>query len=384
MTTAPANTNTTETESLNLCAVMGTKIPEARCESYLRKRLNPDAADIKTLTDESKVEGTTDARKAEIAAEIAALVAKNEKVIRVSDNTPVALSIIWDSAIKELIQHACDQATESKMKTINCHFTGSGNHSKLTYAPLYETLLNWKKVSDFDESKYKVVDNNDVEVEGVSIEPISHFEDEEYDDGEDDIDLDATKMEKGTHSFCTYVGKMFDVVKNEPGRPRSDVVDKKSGKTINKASMHKSENFTIYASDLIIAGIERQAECAKVLITDVVDSKTVKVDHIIAVLKTQLINGGRSQNQIDAAVKDLRDKLALCEAHKEVKAKGAAAAKLAKETPEQKAAREEKEAEAAALKLKNEQAAKTKKMKELGDEVKVLNAKVAKVSPKKK
>lgn len=313
-----------------LASVLHINISQARCATHLKQHLSDEAVEAQVRDLKASLKATADpAAAAAIGASIGALA---KKLVRISSETPIAVAVVWDCAVKELLRGGMDAAIAADRKIVD---VGHVHEANAPLLPLYNKCAIWA-----DYSKEGANSNAAAEAEPATAA--------------------AAAEDDGKNSFYTYVENALKTVKAE---------DKYK-------TMRVSNRVREYLAELVAQGIARHTLLSRIIVQRIVGVRTMNADHVKVVASMLMADAGAA-----AAVAALTDtidaKLALYQAHlrseREKKAKALDPAQLAEiacRQSEQALARKKKQAET----LK-------KRAIESAGQAKALNAEVAAMEP---
>jgi len=311
-----------------LASVLHINISQARCATHLKQHLSDEAVEAQVRDLKASLKVTADpAAAAAIGASIGALA---KKLVRISSETPIAVAVVWDCAVKELLRGGMDAAIAADRKIVD---VGHVHEANAPLLPLYNKCAIW---ADYSGA------NSNVAAEAEPATAAAAAEDD------------------GKNSFYTYVENALKTVKAE---------DKYK-------TMRVSNRVREYLAELVAQGIARHTLLSRIIVQRIVGVRTMNADHVKVVASMLMADAGAA-----AAVAGLTDtidaKLALYQAHlrseREKKAKALDPAQLAEiacRQGEQALARKKKQAET----LK-------KRAIESAGAAKALNAEVAALEP---
>ena len=284
---------------IQLSSVLGINISQARCATHLRSNLLDETieAEIKTLRATLKSsEGTPENTliKAQIADKLKLLV-------RISSETPIAVAVIWDGAVKELLRNGMDQAILNGRKIVEINYLHNISAVDAIYYPLYSNCVIWNQYDpahEEDLKKERATLNKTAKDlrEAKKLATAEVVSPGQIESAQDD---DESSEENTKTTFYTYVENALKTVKkDEPYK-----------------NMRVSNRVREYLSDLVAQGIARQALLARILVQRVMGVRTMNADHIKAVIHVLMADNGKSDEQINVVTTQIDDKLELYHLH---------------------------------------------------------------------
>lgn len=251
-------------------------ISRARCEWHFRNFISDESIEtqIKALKELQKT--TTD--EGEIKSNKAKIDELNKNLIRISQYTPHAISIICDLVIKDMISRGIAQILQSGKKTLDISYFYSSDINESYLYPLIKSLLTYtdghKKMEDMSKKKLKKSE----EEEGAN-----------EDGGDTDVEEQGSNM-----TFTTYINKaIIDVKKSFDTKITIGTKVKK------------------YLSDLLTELIKRLSVMAKALLKNVINVRTIAPNHIKAIVSLLLLDGNVSESEVENAMTIIDEKLKL-------------------------------------------------------------------------
>jgi hypothetical protein len=251
-------------------------ISRARCEWHFRNFISDEGIEsqIKTLKELQKT--TTD--EGELKSNKAKIDELNKNLIRISQYTPHAISIICDLVIKDMISRGISQILQSGKKTLDISYFYSSDINESYLYPLIKSLSTYtdgfKKMEDMTKKKQpKKTEEEDIAEDG----------------GDTDVEELGSNM-----TFTTYINKAIIDVKKS--------LDTKItiGTKVKK-----------YLSDLLTELIKRLAVMAKALLKNVINVRTIAPNHIKAIISLLLLDGNVAETDVENAMTTVDEKLKL-------------------------------------------------------------------------
>jgi hypothetical protein len=252
-------------------------ISRARCEWHFRNSISDESIEtqIKALKELQKA--TTDEN--ELKTNKVKIDELNKNLIRISQYTPHAISIICDLVIKDMISRGISQIAQSGKKTLDTSYFYSSDINESYLYPLIKNLSTYtdgyKKVEDMSKKKLKKSDEEDAPTE-------------------DGGDTDVEELGSSNMTFTTYINKAIIDIKKS--------LDTKItiGTKVKK-----------YLSDLLTELINRLALMAKALLKNVINVRTIAPNHIKAIISLLLLDGNVSEADVEKAMATVDEKLKL-------------------------------------------------------------------------
>lgn len=251
-------------------------ISRARCEWHFRNFISDEAIEsqIKALKELQKV--TTD--EGELKSNKTKIDELNKNLIRISQYTPHAISVICDLVIKDMISRGITQILQSGKKTLDISYFYSSDINESYLYPLIKSLSTYtdgyKKLEDMSKKKLKKSE----EEEGVT-----------EDGGDTDVEELGSNM-----TFTTYINKaIIDVKKSFDTKITIGTKVKK------------------YLSDLLTELIKRLAVMAKALLKNVINVRTIAPNHVKAIISLLLLDGNVAEVEVENTMAIIDEKLKL-------------------------------------------------------------------------
>lgn len=250
-------------------------ISRARCEWHFRNFISDEGIEsqIKALKELQKA--TTD--EGELKSNKAKIDELNKNLIRISQYTPHAISIICDLVIKDMISRGITQILQSGKKTLDISYFYSSDINESYLYPLIKSLSTYidgiKKMEDMSKKKSKKTEDEEVVEDG----------------GDTDVEELGSNM-----TFTTYINKaIIDVKKSFDTKITIGTKVKK------------------YLSDLLTELIKRLAVMAKALLKNVINVRTIAPNHIKAIISLLLLDGNVAEVDVENAMTTVDEKLKL-------------------------------------------------------------------------
>ena len=305
-----------------LSAILGIDISQARCATHLKQNLGDPEIDAEVkpirvlLAAAIAADPTNVVVQDGFRAQIAEL---SKKLIRVSGETPIAIAVIWDDAVKELLQFGMDQAILAGRKIVDtCHLHVPSANT-LAHYPIYHKCNAWSGYTSENELEIKVAcaaKNKKIKeardakkaaaalVAGAAVDaavpakaapaavkavaPVAAAVDAT------DAGDSVTKT-----TFDTYVDNALKTVRNDA--PYKE--------------MRVSHRLREYLSELVAEGIARIALLGKIIVQQVMDVRTMNAAHVKAVINMLLADEGRNSEQIASVAVNIDAKLDIFKKH---------------------------------------------------------------------
>jgi hypothetical protein len=282
-----------------LTSILAISISQARCQTHLKHNLGDEGTEksIKELRQQLKAAKEQKDAPKEKALK-AAIADLSKTLVRISSETPIAVAVVMDSMVKELIRHGMDQAIAGDRKIVEVAHLHDGSPEGLLYHPLFAKLPSIteynpdheeelrkeraaanKAAKEAREAKKAAADEKKTAAKGAKgAKGAKAAAPEQPEDDEDEDDhAEHTKT-----TFFTYVENALKAVKkDDPYR-----------------TMRVSNRVREYLSELVTEGIARIARLARLLVQKVVVVRTMNADHIKATISFLMADGGRSAGQI--------------------------------------------------------------------------------------
>ena len=268
---------------IQLATVLHINISQARCATHLKQHLGDETAEarvkelraaLKTATEKNDVAAMTTIRDQILAAA--------KTLVRVSSETPIAVAVVWDSAVKELLRRGMDRAIAADRKIVDVNHLHEGDASAaLSLCPLYSKCAAWTGYNPEHETELKrerkaVADDAAAETAAA-----------------DDAD------ESSKNSFYTYIENTLKSVKKEEAYK----------------TMRVSNRVREYVAELVAQGIARNTTLSRIIVQQIMGVRTMTTDHVKVVVSMLMADAGRPQAAIDAITGLINEKLALYHAH---------------------------------------------------------------------
>ena len=303
----PASTDDAEAadkpKRVQTTSLLGTSVSNARCATHVKRALGGSPG--KT--------GLPDLRKALAAAKAANNAVDAESFqqqideivhssIRVSADHSIAMSVVADGILNELIRFGMDQSIACKTsKMVGVAHLHNGAVADLTFYPLFANCVAWKKYDPVFEEELKakraaankaIREARDAKkAAGTGVVELSPAV--VTDDDEDSSD--AT----GKTTFMTYVD---DAVK----KVRTD----------EQYAAHRVHcRVREYLSDLIAQVIAHLTTLGKIVVQNAAEVRTMNPEHLKVVIMLLMMNDGKNKDTIDKILSTIDEKLSIYQAH---------------------------------------------------------------------
>lgn len=264
---------------VQLANVLHINISQARCATHLKQHLGDEAteAQVKTLRGELKV--ALEKGDATATADLRAkLTAAAKTLVRISSETPIAVAVVWDCAVKELLRRGMDRAIAADRKIVDIGHIHEGE--VLSLGPLYAKCPIWASYDPEAEAAQKK-DKGAAKAEEV--EP-----------------ADAAEADESSkNSFYTYVENALKTVKKEDAYK----------------TMRVSNRVREYVAELVAQGIARNTALSRIIVQRIVGVRTMNADHVKVVVNMLMADAGRSAAEVGAVTSLIDEKLALYHNH---------------------------------------------------------------------
>jgi hypothetical protein len=280
---APAQETGDSAEShgrIQLANVLHINISQARCATHLKQHLGDDAiesqvkalrAELKTAQDKSD--------GAAVAALREKIAAAGKSLVRISSETPIAVAVVWDCAVKELLRRGMDRAIAADRKIVDVTHLHEGDAAAaLTLSPLYLKCQLWSSFNVDHENALKK-------------ERTAKVEEAPVDGAEDD--------DQSKNSFYTYVENALKTVKKDE----------------QYKTMRVSNRVREYVAELVTQGIGRNTALSRIIVQRIVGVRTMNADHVKVVVNMLMADSGRTETEINAITTLIDEKLALYHNH---------------------------------------------------------------------
>jgi hypothetical protein len=313
-----------EKKRQQLTAVLGVNISQARCATHLKQNLgDPETEEqirgLREALKDAKAKG--EGQRADSLKDAIAHLSK--RLVRMSNETPIAVAVVMDLLVTELIRHGMLQATARERKIVDVAHLHEGEPAFLLLHPLYDRLPVYAAYSpDHEEAlrKERAAQNKAAkearEAKKAAAEkrgakaPAPKAARAGRPAPDDDADEEGHAEHTKT-TFFTYVENALQAVRKDGAYH----------------SMRVSNRVREYLSTLIAEGIARFARLAKILVQDVMEVRTMNADHVKAIVRLLMVDGGRTEAQVEGVAQQIDAKLELYKTHldseKEKKTAGA-------------------------------------------------------------
>lgn len=320
---------------IQLANVLHINISQARCATHLKQHLGDETieAQVKALRGELKLalEKGDAAGAAGLREKVAAA---GKALVRISSETPIAVAVVWDSAVKELLRYGMDRAIAADRKIVDVTHLHEGDAAgALTLGPLYAKCQLWAGFNAETEvalKKDKAAPKDETEPEA--------------------------EEESSKNSFYTYVENSLKTVKKEEAYK----------------AMRVSNRVREYVAELVTQGIGRNTALSRIIVQRIVGARTMNADHVKVVVNMLMTDAGRRDSEIEAITKQIDEKLALYHGHLQ----GERAKKSSALSPEEKSAIAQKIADSSLARKKKQAEALRKRAVESANASKALTAEV--------
>jgi hypothetical protein len=349
-------------------------ISPARCATHLKQDLGDDAIETEIKNLRNKLTTANEAEQKHIKEEIAQ---KSKNLVRISSATPIAVAVIADSTVKELLRHGMDQAIKANKKIVTIDHLHEPGDRELEYLPLYNKCDSWVNYVK-EEPKKKVVaaettptpapkkkgteepaaeaaptpkkkkgaveesaaETTSKKKKGAVEEPAAETTSKKKkgaveEPAAETTSTPASKKKKGAEEPAAEAAPKKKSAAVEPA-PVADInVEEEGTKTTFytyvenalKTVRKENESYTTirvsnpvreYLSDLVTHIITRQAKLAKIIVQRGIGVRTMNADHIKVVVNILMAEDNRSAEQIEAVTNQIDTKLKLYHEHLQV------------------------------------------------------------------
>ena len=286
---------------VQLAAVLGVSISQARCATHLKTNLGDEEveAQIKGLRAEmkaAKAEGN-EGRAAELKAQVETL---SKTIVRISGETPIAVAVVMDELVKELIRHAMNMAIAGDRRMVEMVHVHDGEVGELLYFPIFSNTPTFKNYNPEQEEEIrlqKAAENKAAKeareakkAAGEGKKAAKPAKPEDEDDGEEG----HTKT-----TFFTYVENALKAVKQDEQYSKMRV-----GNRVREC-----------LSQIVAEAILRLATLSRIVVQQVADVRTLNADHVEAVVSLLMADAGRTPEQFATVKACIAEKLAAYRLH---------------------------------------------------------------------
>jgi hypothetical protein len=267
---------------IQLANVLHINISQARCATHLKQHLGDDAvelqvknlrAELKTALDKSDAAAATALREKIAAA--------GKSLVRISSETPIAVAVVWDCAVKELLRRGMDRAIAADRKIVDVTHLHEGDAaSSLTLSPLYSKCQLW--------STFNVEQENALKKERAAPKEATEA-----------VEAPAEEDDLSKNSFYTYVENALKTVKKDEAYK----------------TMRVSNRVREYIAELVTQGIARNTAQSRIIVQRIVGVRTMNADHVKVVVNMLMADAGRTDAEINAITSLIDEKLVLYHNH---------------------------------------------------------------------
>ena len=157
---------------IQLANVLHINISQARCATHLKQHLGDDAIEnqVKALRASYKTaqEKNDNAAMNTLRDQIAAA---GKSLVRISSETPIAVAVVWDCAVKELLRRGMDRAIAADRKIVDiAHLHEGDSASTMSLSPLYVKCPLWANFNAEHEAALKKAGAKEAEPEAEAPE----------------------------------------------------------------------------------------------------------------------------------------------------------------------------------------------------------------------
>ena len=264
---------------IQLANVLHINISQARCATHLKQHLGDDAVESQVKSLRAELKAALDKGDAAGAAALREKVAAAGKtLVRISSETPIAVAVVWDCAVKELLRRGMDRAIAADRKIVDVTHLHEGDAAAaLALSPLYAKCPLWSTFNADQENALKKERAAPKEEADAPVE-------------EDDL---------SKNSFYTYVENALKTVKKDDAYK----------------TMRVSNRVREYIAELVTQGIARNTAQSRIIVQRIVGVRTMNADHVKVVVNMLMADAGRSDAEINAITGLIDEKLVLYHNH---------------------------------------------------------------------
>jgi hypothetical protein len=296
--------------------ILGISISQARCAAHLKKALLDEktADELARLREaHRKALAEHDASAADLKGQISKLA---NQVVRLSSDTSIAVAVLWDTAVKELLRFGLTRANGGGRRLMGAAHLHESGVEALTCYPLYGALAAFRDCKpEAEEAPPRDRTAKPAREAKQAARPKAAGA------GDDDGD------EPSKTSFNTYV----------------EAALKEAKKALGLTALRSAASLRGHVAQLVADGIRRLADLARILVVYDTGARTMTAENVKVVVRLLLTDAGRGSAAIDGVLAVIDEKL---EVHRRHLA-GEKAKKEALLSPEARAAAEQKAAAAA-------------------------------------
>lgn len=308
-----------------LAMVLNINISQARCATHLKQNLGDEETEteIKELRarlaaakEASQAQDVLDAFKAQIAE-------KSKKLVRISSATPIAVAVICDSTVKELLRHGMDAAHAAESKVVNPIHLHMGKPEDLVYFPLYDKCDVWNKYSEEREDELKRAKAAAAKVAKEARDAAKAALAPPVVAVPAVAPAAAPKKKKAAAVVApVVVAPPPPVVADDDGvKTTFNTYVENALKAVRLENKEKYDTLRVtnrirtYLSDLVIQMIARQAKLARVMVQMIMGVRTMNDGHVKAAVNILMTDSNRSNEQIKLVTDQVNEKLKLYTNH---------------------------------------------------------------------
>ena len=268
---------------IQLANVLHINISQARCATHLKQHLGDDATETRVKELRAALKTATEKNDAAAMAALRdQIVVAAKTLVRVSSETPIAVAVVWDSAVKELLRRGMDRAIAAERKIVDVNHLHEGDaNAALNLCPLYNKCAVWTSYNPEHENELKR--DRKAAADEAAAEPAA----------------DAEADDSSKNSFYTYIeNTLKSVKKEEPYK-----------------TMRVSNRVREYIAELVAQGIARNTTLSRIIVQQIMGVRTMTTDHVKVVVSMLMTDAGRPQAAISAITNLINEKLALYHVH---------------------------------------------------------------------
>jgi hypothetical protein len=257
-------------------------ISQARCATHLKQNLGDDAVELQVKNLRAELKMALDKGDAAAAAALREkIAAAGKSLVRISSETPIAVAVVWDSAVKELLRRGMDRAIAADRKIVDVTHLHEGDAAAaLTLSPLYSKCPLW--------STFNVEQENALKKERAAPKEVAEA-----------VEAPAEEDDLSKNSFYTYVENALKTVKKDEAYK----------------TMRVSNRVREYIAELVTQGIARNTAQSRIIVQRIVGVRTMNADHVKVVVNMLMADAGRTDAEINAITSLIDEKLVLYHNH---------------------------------------------------------------------
>ena len=254
---------------VQLNEVLNINLSQVRCANYFKNSINNTELDSLIKSKRLLVKSSTPEKVVELKNEISALV---KRLVRVSIDTYIGVSAVWDMCVNEVLSNSMDYAISNDIKCIEIDTLHNNTMADIKSFLLFSKCDLWKnyKMNTPDAPKVskpraKKVKNDAVETAAVETAAVETAAVETA-----AVETAAVASQPAKLTFNTYIDTIFKLIKSSDTK---------------YANLKISPRTKEYLSDLVIQGISHMAMIANSIIKGVSNSRTMNVSYIKTTLE---------------------------------------------------------------------------------------------------